>query len=514
MNAASPESRQPPGRLAIYLPPLTALLVLLALTGYSVTVVLLNPGPLQPIDDLIAAGHYHNALTAYQELIYDPYQPIDLIDLQDPALQLRLGILHTVRGEWSQAERNLWPAVVSSSLDAAQRETAIIYLGYVLANREQPEQALKAWQRSSPCEQPPEQCPLAGLRELITAEWQLTWGNHAAAARDYQVALDHALPLDWYRLARYRLALLQAPDDSQQAATLLTQPLPTDLPAAEPLLQPLLPVVSDEVSGVLIAILQAEPERIPPLLGQFYLDQGYHDLALAQFRQIPDNHPFSLNVDTHTAYLTWLTGDLDATAARFRQLATDYSVRESLPAMVALAHITSEMHHSSTTPISQTLESLAITQPETHLAWAAWYTLQGDYEEVRRAYQLALALADPDDRGTYALLIAQFHLRSTYTMCTDGLETAQIATAELPASADAWTVRAGLHYQCRQFAAAIDTAERALRLEQRADASFYHGAALAYQGDFVGARSLLIQAADLAPASIWRQRAELLLAEF
>jgi Flp pilus assembly protein TadD len=53
-------------------------------------------------------------------------------------------------------------------------------------------------------------------------------------------------------------------------------------------------------------------------------------------------------------------------------------------------------------------------------------------------------------------------------------------------------------------ALAIDAAD--------AEAAYYLGRALAALGDAVGARQALVQAADAAPASVWRERAERQLA--
>jgi Flp pilus assembly protein TadD len=80
--------------------------------------------------------------------------------------------------------------------------------------------------------------------------------------------------------------------------------------------------------------------------------------------------------------------------------------------------------------------------------------------------------------------------------------------AALPTSAEAHAILAGSKLYCNDAAGAVLAAREALGTQQRADAAYYLGAALAASGDRSGARAALIAACDTAPASEWRERAE------
>lgn len=109
------------------------------------------------------------------------------------------------------------------------------------------------------------------------------------------------------------------------------------------------------------------------------------------------------------------------------------------------------------------------------------------------------------------MLAAQFHLATTYELCERGLPLAEQAAS---ASADdpvALTTLAAHRYHCGELAGAVAAARAAQAAGSGPAAAYYLGAALAALGDSANARVALIQAADLAPASDWRRRAELVL---
>jgi tetratricopeptide (TPR) repeat protein len=351
----------------------------------------------------------------------------------------------------------------------------------------------------------------------VQAEWALRQDDYAAAEEGYQTALDLPLSPDWCTLAVYRLALLQAADDPVRARATLEAPSPGCSMVPELLLKPLLPEPAETQhhSAQLLAILQTDTQQQAQLLGQFYLDAGLPELAAAQFAQVEPNNPYALAAAIQDAYARWLAGDTQTSLTQLEQQASIYPTDPRLPTMLVLASISSIDTDaiSATQSISTTLTQLAIQRADTHLAWAAWHIARSDYVAARQSYKVALALAPPDQRGHYALLVARFHLRTSYEICTYGIPAAEVATRELPASADAWATLAGSLYQCGEFGPAIDAARRALEDRPRADASFYLGAALAHSGETEAARTALIRAADLAPASMWRRRAEIILAD-
>jgi tetratricopeptide (TPR) repeat protein len=151
--------------------------------------------------------------------------------------------------------------------------------------------------------------------------------------------------------------------------------------------------------------------------------------------------------------------------------------------------------------------------PDTHLAWAQWYAARHDYIRAADEYRRAFNDAPPDDRGRFALALARFHLDTALRVCEVGYLAAEEAARLLPDDAGAWIALASARLTCGDPAGARAAAERALaRSPDDAEANYYLGRALAALGDRSGARRALIQAADLAPASPWRARAETQLA--
>ena len=88
---------------------------------------------------------------------------------------------------------------------------------------------------------------------------------------------------------------------------------------------------------------------------------------------------------------------------------------------------------------------------------------------------------------------------------------AEIDARERPDDATTLRVLAACRYYCDQPLAATHAAEMASQAGAGAEAAYYLGLALAALGEQQAAREALIRAADLAPASPLRQRAELAL---
>lgn len=490
--------------LAVLLPPLAALMMCCTLSALAGYLFVTQPSELQRADQLFADGHYRAAFDAYSALAWQREQPgADVL--------LRLGIVYTLRGEFSPAERVLWLAV-SEAPPPAVDELATLYLGHVLASRGQSDTAREVWQRPGTCATPPEQCPYAGPLRVVQAEWALQQQHSAEAEQGYRDALGLSLPADWHALARYRLALLQAASDPAAALAVIEAPPPPDIAPAEPLLRPLLPPDTTRASTRLVAILRSNPIDRPQLLGQMYLELGLYQLATEQFDSIAAQQPHAPAAAVHKAYARWLMGEDQASIREMEQLAARYPQSPTMQTMLAFTYI-AQATPDTTLPITSTLRKLPIDRAETHLARAMWNIVQSEYIIASEDYRRALALAPPEERGAYALLIARFHLNTAYEICTEGLDAAHIAARELPDDPEAWAVLAGSLYQCHAFNEAADAARHALDHAARADAAFYLGAALAHLGEWEDARAMLTRAADLAPASIWRRRAELLLAE-
>lgn len=484
----------------------TVALLLLALLLALLDGLLLRPDRLWLVDRLFARGHYYAALHEYDQLAQQA---------ETGPVLLRLGIVHTLRGEFPEAEARLWYAL-SRDLEPAAHELAALYVGHVLASRGQLAAGREAWREESACAAAPG-CPHAGPRRIREAEWLLSTGDYAAARTGYQAALALPLPADWAALARYRLALLQAAEQPTLARETLAATSAAYSAPPEPLLNPLLPLSSaelDAASARLAAVLRADPPERARLLGQIYRDAGFADLALVQFEQAQTHADDTLAVAMQAAQARFAMGEPDASLRQVRRLTARHPADPRAATLLVTMQIAASDTITTTAALSPSLRALPQGRAETHLAWAAWHLRQSDYLAASAAYQEALALALPEEQGRYMLLVADFHLSTAFEVCYGGLPAAEDAVEALPESAAAWTILAAHRYQCSDFAGAIAAAQRALALAEvpRADATFYLGAAYARQGDWAAARPLLIRAADLAPATTWRRRAELLLA--
>lgn len=452
---------------------------------------------LRRADRYFSSGQYHAALQEYASLSarYDTVETA-----------LRLGMVRTVRGEYDLAERALRRAMALQP-QGDQRSLTALYLGQVLERRGQRHDAA-LWARAADCPAGA-LCPYAGPQRIVRAEWALQQGDYAAAESDYRAALDRALPADWHALAVYRLALLQGARDPAAALALLTTtPSPSQWP--DPFLTPLLPSARAETDQ-LQTVLQADPAQRPQLLGQFYLDRNLYGLAEAQFAQVAPDDPNALAAAAYAAYTRWRAGETRVGLQRLEALVAAHPDNSRARTLLALAYLSAEDTAAAWAQLDVILDD-APGDPDTHLVWANWYVAQRDYINARDEYQRALLQAPPDERGAYALLVAQFHLNTTYELCDAGLIAAELAVRSLPASADAWTTLAGSRYQCGDFAGAAEAARNALDRTASAAAAFYLGAALNGMGDRAAARQVLVRAADMAPASIWRERAEAALA--
>ncbi len=444
-------------------------------------------------DQYFATGQYYTALQTYTTLA-------DQVDHAEIAL--RIGIIRAIRGEYDQAEYALWQAL-HGRLAPDARDLAVLYQGYVLDRRDQAQRARQVWSWL------PSHTWFAGYAHVLQAEWALYHGDYAAAELDYRAALDQFLLADWHSLVIYRLALLQAATNPPAAQTLLAalhQPPSVPMTRLAFFLKPLLAYNDHDVQQ-LHTVLQADPDLRPQLLGQFYLDHNLFALAEAQFAAIAADSPHARAAAAYAAYTRWRAGDRDQSLKQLQSLVAAHPNDPRARTLLALVYLNQANADAARIQID-TITALAPTNPDTHLAWAHWYTAQSDYVNASQEYQRALEQAQPEQRGKYALLVARFHLHTTYEICTYGLPAAELAIETLDAHEEAWTTLAASRYYCADFQGAIEAAQQALQYNARADAAFYLGLALNATGERAAAQIALTHAADLAPASIWRERAE------
>lgn len=475
-------------------------ILLLALLS-ATTLLALRPDPrddLRAADRLFLGGRYYDALRAYQ--VIDPRAL--------PEAALRLGMLRTIRSERSPAERALRLAM-QGGLRPADYQLALIYLGQVLADDGRAALATKTWALTDDCRNP-DACAYRGPARTLLAELRLRQGDYAAAEAAYRAALGLAPPAPWASLDTYRLALLRAARDPGAAMVIIGQVTTAQAPGADPLLAPLLPA---DISwrGELIAAISAPPDGQPFRLGQLYLGLGLYGLAEDQFDMVRPGSPDARAAAVFAAYARWRGGDRAGGRDQLMRIVRAQPDDPQARAILALAYLSEQQADAARDQIDA-LARLNPDDPEIHLAWASWYLTRREYPQASTEYRLAMAQAPAARRGHYALLGAQFHLVTTYDMCAGGMPLAEAAVRAMPADSAAWTALAAHQYYCGQPGDALSSAQHAADSGGGAESVYYLGVALAALGQPGRARSALIRAADLAPASVWRERAETALA--
>jgi tetratricopeptide (TPR) repeat protein len=467
----------------------------------AIGLLIFRPDPrdeLRAADGLFAAGRYHEALGAYTAL-----------SPELPAAQQRLGIVRAIRGESLIAERALRSAMQRGLADD-DYQLALLYLGRALADSGRTSLADATWQLLEDCRSPGA-CRYLAPGRLLLAEEALRRGEYATATAGFMAALEQPMQPGWVELAQYRLALLRAPDDTPAALALLGQPAKLQTLAPDSLLQPLLPP-SDDGPAQLAAVLAAPPEQHPQLLGQIYLGLGLFGLAEGQFARVDPQSADALGAAAYAAYTRWHAGDPTGGLARLQALVEAHPDEPRARTLLALALLTTDAADAAREQID-TVARLTPSDPDLQLAWANWHAARREYDQASLAYERAIAIAPPAERGRYTLLAAKFHLAATFEQCEAGLPLAEQAAAALGQHATALTTLAAHRYSCGQFGAAAEAARAAQAAGAGPDAAYYLGAALAALGQERDARTALIRAADLAPASEWRRRAELVLAQ-
>jgi Flp pilus assembly protein TadD len=465
----------------------------------------LRPDPqdaLRELDGLFIAGRYHEALGVATDLTR-----------RAPAFApgwARLGMLRTIRGEQTVASQALGYAI-GLGLRGHDYDLARLYQARIATAAGERNEAVQFWGLVG------EQSPLYRLRRVLEAEGLLAVQDYAGAEAAYRAALrpvapgTAALPPDWRALARARLAALRASSDPAAALAELTQigapAAPTLLPSSDAMVAPLLPAAGPGPQQV-AAALRAAPEQRAQLLGQLYLDAGWYGLAEVQFAAVAPESSGALAAATYAAYTRWRAGARDEGRHQLEALVAAHPNEPRARALLALTYLADEEESAARAQLDA-VRAMAPAAPDTHLAWAQWYAARHDYITAADEYRRAFNDAPPAERGRYALALARFHIDTTLHVCDIGIVAAEESARLLPDEPRAWVVLAAARLGCGDIAGARDAAARALaRAPNDAEANYYLGHALAALGERAEAQRALIQAADLAPASPWRVRAE------
>lgn len=481
------------------------------------------PAPFAHADQLFGEGRYFAAWQEYRQLAEQEALP-------RAERLLRMGMILTVRGAYGEAARKLH-AALGAGLPTESANLALLYLGQCSWAQGLADEAERAWARLH------RPSPLEGVGLVLRAEWALQQGRAEIASATYTAALERTLPADWMPTVIYRVALLQAthdPDTARASLQMLASwqqtcgasqgcfpPSVSTVAVSEPLplIRPLIPRVPQDISPLLTILSTPAPEYYQRL-GQYFLAQGWHRLALEQFEQIDEHSPDDLRVlaSAYAGYTRWYLGEKSAGIQAVRDLAR---IAPENPHLHILLVLMLSRGDESDDQVSDgvlgeldALVSQHPTWPETFLVHAHRALRQHDYATAMRAFHQALALVvePPERRGRYALLVARFHLTTTYGLCEYGLPAAEQASQLLRNHVQAWNTLAAVRYHCRSFVEAAVAARIARAWGGGAEASYYLGAALLELAQRDEAKEMLIEAADAAPASPWRARAERKLA--
>lgn len=473
---------------------LHALLALAVLTLAALLAFQSDPrDAMRRADALFIAGHYHDALTAYYALAARAPDSA-------PA-RLRLGMVLVVRGEQPAASRELGWAL-RLGLNDADAALARLYQGRMAADLGYHDEAARSWAQIAP------DSPYYGPRLALEAEERLRGGDYTNAEAGYRAALAAGLPEPWRATVHLRLAALRASSDAAGALAELeaaTQRPRGPRTLEQPLIIPLRPAPQPDALQ-LAAALAADNLTRPQLLGQLYLSAGLIPLAEAQFASA--RAAASPAAAAYAAYTRWIEGDRDGGMALLRTLAAAAPTDPRPRTLLALAYLDARDLTAARSEIDAA-RRIAPTNPDALVALGRWYATQREYTAAAAAYDQARRNAPPAERGAYALAQARYHLDTSLRLCDTGLPVALEAVTLRPDDGAAWSTLSATRLACGDPAGAREAAERALLIHpDDPEAAYHQGRALAILGERSAARLALVRAADLAPASEWRARAE------
>lgn len=467
-----------------------------------VSILVLQPAPqqaeLRATEQLWYAGRVTEALRGYQTLKSSESTPA-LVDV-------RLAAITLLRGDCAQAQAHAAGAL-RQPLRRDEAAQAHLIAGQCAALRGDLARAEAEWRSVDP------RSPYHALVDVLAGEAALRAGLRSTAIDRYTAALTAPLPEPWLSFVRLRLALALAPAEPETALQHL-QSIPDQLPAPTPETRLLLPFAPGEIVGQsrqLAAILAAPKEQRTQLLGQQLLDLDLLPLAIATFEQVPIDAPGRPLAEAHAAYARWQIGQTAAATTQLRELVARYPQEPLIATLYATIAINAG-NLDDASAVLDAAEARAPLDPAIVLVRSDLLVARREYPQAIVERRRARDIARPEVRGRYALALAEQHLSLTYRVCDSGVAAAREATTSAATNPNAWQQLAAMLYHCRSYKQAADAAQRGLALAPHDPAlHFFLGAALWEDRDREAGRPHLIAAADLAPASEWRKRAEQLL---
>ncbi|HEX6291441.1 MAG TPA: hypothetical protein VFZ66_19815 [Herpetosiphonaceae bacterium] len=468
----------------------------------AVSFVVLRPEPqqteLRAVERLWHAGRSAEALRRYQTIQASESAPA--------LVEVRLASILLLRGDCPHAQVQV-AAALRKPIRRDEAAQAHLIAGQCAALRDDLARAQAEWSSVDP------RSPYQALTTVLHAEHALHAGERSTAIERYAPALAAPLDEPWLSLVRLRLALALALDQPAESLHHL-EAIPAALPEPRPESRPLLPLSSAEMvrqSRQLGAILALPREQHAQLLGQQLLDLDLPRLALAAFEQVPLDSPARPLAEAHAAYARWQLGQTSAATSHLRELVARYPQEPSIATLFATVAIDAGELDAAAAALDAA-EARNPLDPAIVLVRSDLLVARREYARAVAERRRARDIARPDVRGRYALALAEQHLSLTYNVCDAGVTAARQATTIAANEPYAWQLLASTLYHCRSYPQAAEAAQRGLALAPNDPAlHFFRGAALWENREKDAGRAHLIAAADLAPASEWRRRAEQML---
>jgi tetratricopeptide (TPR) repeat protein len=469
-------------------------LLMIAIGGAALAPRLTATTPLHTADQLWRDGRATEAWALYTDL--------HEVDALPAYAQLRLAGLSLERGACGDAEL-LAAHVLQQPATADDAALAHLIRAECALKRSAPQRAGAEWNALAAA-------PTGNaLVQVLQGEHALRSGDLPAAAKHLETALQHPLPTPWTAFAHLRLA--QTSSDLAAAAHHMAA-IPAALPTADPATRPLLPLRLHELAAQaarLRTVLAAPPADQDQLRGQVVLDAELWRLAAAQWDRVAQRDVDNPRAPAYAAYARYRLGE--------RRSATLGALAQRFPGDPFIATLRATLV-LDTGDVNTAGIFIERAEAE-HGRDPALVLVRSDILAAQRRYADAIAerrrardIAPAEQRARYALALAQQHIDLAYNLCDEGIAAAQDSTTLAPNDAHAWRTLAIAQRHCRRYADAIAAAQHGLALAPDDPAlHFLAGAALWEADQREQAHAYLLRAADLAPASTWRERAEELL---
>ena len=474
---------------------LLALLVV-ALGGAALAPRLRAAPPLRTADQLWRDGRATEAWMGYTDL--------HQADALPPYAQLRLAGLALERGACGDAEL-IAASILQQPATADDAALAHLIRAECALKRSAPQRAGAEWNAIAAS------ATGDALAQVVQGEHALHNGDLLTAAKHLEAALQHRLPAPWTAFAHLRLA--QTSSDPAAAAQHLAA-IPAALPTADPTTRPLLPLRPHELAAQAAsvrAVLAASPADHDQIRGQVLLDAELWQLAAAHWDRVAQRDGDDPRAPTYAAYARYQLGERRSATLALRGLGQRFPGDPFIATLRATLVLETDDANTAGIYVERA-EAKHGRDPALALVRSDILAAQRRYADALAERRRARDIAPPAQRARYALALAQQHLDLAYNLCDEGIAAAQEATTLAPIDAQAWHTLAAAHRHCRRYADAIAAAQQGLALAPDDPAlHFYAGAALWENGQRDQARTYLLRAADLAPASTWRERAEEIL---